>query len=181
MTTRDKQLGLAWYLPNLASKKVLTLTSSDFENESTIPTAHAAEQAGGQNTSPALAWSSAPSGTEQLLLVVEDPDAPTATPFIHCVALLEPTLTSLPSGALDAQKPGSGVHVLRSSIGSGYFGPAPPKSHGSHRYVFELFALGTPLIKLSNAALETAKPREVLAAVENVVARGRLDGFYKNA
>jgi phosphatidylethanolamine-binding protein (PEBP) family uncharacterized protein len=114
-----------------------------------------------------------------LLLVVEDPDAPTPLPFVHCVALLATATTGLAHGALDAATPAEGVRVLRSGRGRGYFGPEPPKSHGPHRYVFQLFALATPLsVGSRDAALDSAKPRDVLAAAGGVLARGRLDGFY---
>src|SRR5215472_4566613 len=101
--------GLAWNSPNLAGADSLALTSPDFENEGTIPTVHTAKRVGGKNLSPALAWSPVPEGTAQLLLVIEDPDAPTGSPFVHNVALLDPSLTALPRGALDAGNPGAGV------------------------------------------------------------------------
>ncbi|GAA4616868.1 YbhB/YbcL family Raf kinase inhibitor-like protein [Actinoallomurus liliacearum] len=176
---RAGHAGLAWNSPNLAGEQTLALSSPDFGNEGAIPAVHASTRVGGEDLSPALTWSSAPGGTAQLLLVVEDPDAPTPMPFVHCVALLDPSVTGLAHGALGAGSPSDGVRVLRSGIGSGYFGPAPPKSHGPHRYVFQLFALATPVTTSSSRALESAKPRDVLAAAGDVLARGRLDGFYQ--
>jgi Raf kinase inhibitor-like YbhB/YbcL family protein len=174
------QAGLAWNSANLAGTQMLALTSPDFADEGMIPAVHASARAGGQDLSPALTWSPAPAGTAQLLLVIEDPDAPTPNPFIHCAAVLDPSMTELAHGALNAGNPSAGVRLLRSGIGSGYFGPAPPKSHGPHRYVFQLFALATPLTGgPRGAALESAKPREVFARAVGVLARGRLDGFYQ--
>jgi phosphatidylethanolamine-binding protein (PEBP) family uncharacterized protein len=117
-----------------------------------------------------------------LLLVVEDPDAPTSLPFVHCVALLDPSVTSLAQGALDAKNPSGGVRMLRSGMGRGYLGPAPIKGHGPHRYAFQLFALAKPVTAaLDGAALDSAKPCDVLAAAGDVLARDRLDGFYERA
>ncbi|MCO6009104.1 YbhB/YbcL family Raf kinase inhibitor-like protein [Actinoallomurus purpureus] len=179
---RAGQAGLAWNSPNLAGADTLALSSPDFEHEETIPTAHAAKRAGGKDLSPALAWSPVPEGTAQLLLVIEDPDAPTAAPFVHCVALIDPSATGLAQGALDAKNPSGGVHLLRSGMGHGYLGPAPIKGHGPHRYVFQLFALAKPVtVGSSGAALDSAKPRDVLAAAGHVLARGRLDGFYERS
>jgi phosphatidylethanolamine-binding protein (PEBP) family uncharacterized protein len=142
--------------------------------------ARASTRIGGRDLSPALAWTPAPNGTAQLLLVIEDPDAPTPKPFVHCVALLEPSVTGLGQGALDGAGPATGVRVLRSGMGRGYMGPAPIKGHGPHRYVFQLFALGTPVTAAARgAALDDAKPRDVLAAAGHVLARGRFDGFYE--
>jgi Raf kinase inhibitor-like YbhB/YbcL family protein len=177
---RPGQPGLAWSSPNLAGEQTLALSSPDFEHEGTIPAVHASARAGGKDLSPALAWSPAPEDTAQLLLVIEDPDAPTPMPFIHCVALLDPSVTGLAHGALDAASSSGGVRILRSGTGRGYLGPAPPKSHGPHRYAFQLFALATSLTAgPGGAALDSAKPREVLAAARDVIARGRLDGFYQ--
>jgi Raf kinase inhibitor-like YbhB/YbcL family protein len=176
----DGHPGLAWNSPNLAGEQTLALSSPDFGDECVIPAVHASARAGGKDLSPALTWSRAPEPTAQLLLVIEDPDAPTPMPFIHCVALLNASMTGLAHGALDAGKPSGGVRALRSGAGSGYLGMAPPKSHGPHRYVFQLFALAVPLTAgPRGVSLEAAKPRDVLAAAGDVLARGRLDGFYR--
>ena len=91
-------------------------------------------------------------------------------------------MTGLDHGDLDGRKAAAGVRVLRSGRGLGYLGPAPPKSHGRHRYVFQLFALGTPLTAgSSDPALDAAKPRDVVAAAGDVLARGRLDGFFERS
>lgn len=177
---RAGETGLAWNAPNLAGPDGLTLTSPDFDNEATMPTVHAAKRVGGSDLSPALTWPSAPTGTKELLLVVEDPDAPISVPAVHCVALIDPSMTGLERGALNAERPADGVRLLRSTMGRGYHGPAPIKGHGPHRYVFQLFALAAPITAgSSGAAVEAAKPRDVLAAASGVLARGRLDGFYE--
>jgi Raf kinase inhibitor-like YbhB/YbcL family protein len=174
--------GLAWNAPNLVCSDTLQLTSPAFQDGHTIPAAHTSKRAGGLDLSPALTWSQAPRDTEHLLLVMEDPDAPTRLPFVHCVALLDPSMSNLPQGALNAATPVPGVRLLRSSMAHGYLGPAPIKGHGPHRYVFQLFALAKPVTPPSRgAALESAKPRQVLATAREVLARGRLDGLYERS
>jgi Raf kinase inhibitor-like YbhB/YbcL family protein len=168
--------GLAWNLPNLAGPDTLALNSPDFTHEGTIGVAHASKRIGGKDLSPALTWAAVPDGAEQLLLVVEDPDAPTKVPNVHCVSLLEPSLTGLPQGALAAAHPADGVRIMRSRTGRGYAGPAPVKGHGPHRYVFQLFALAKPV-----SADDDAPPCDVLAAAGDVLARGRHDGFYERS
>ncbi|WP_033313663.1 YbhB/YbcL family Raf kinase inhibitor-like protein [Streptomyces iakyrus] len=178
---RAGEANLAWNLPAMAGPEVLGLHSANFAHESVIPKAHVGKRAGGENRSPALAWNDTPEGTAELLLVVEDIDSPTRTPFVHCAALLEPDLVTLPTGALNAAgSPVQGVRVLRSTMGRGYMGPEPIKGHGVHRYVFQLFALPTAITSaVGGATLDTAKPRTVLATVRGpVLARGRLDGLY---
>ncbi|MEV5833889.1 YbhB/YbcL family Raf kinase inhibitor-like protein [Nocardia sp. NPDC052112] len=169
--------GLAWHLPNLAADPIFEVTSPDFTHESPLPKVHASKRIGGRDVSPALAWAT-PDGTAQLLLVVEDPDAPTGSPFVHCVALLEPTLAELPRDALRAEDPASGVSILRSGWGRGYQGPAPIKGHGPHRYAFQLFAMAEPITTVGGKSAATVKPRDIFAAAK-AVARGRIDGFYE--
>ncbi|MEV6942895.1 YbhB/YbcL family Raf kinase inhibitor-like protein [Streptomyces sp. NPDC051172] len=180
---KNKRAGderLAWNAPNLAGPNTLEMSSPDFAHETTIPTPHAGKRLGGKDLSPALTWGTAPAGTAQLLLVIEDPDAPTTYPYNHGIALLDPSLTGLPQGGLEAGTPADGVRLLGSGSRRGYLGPAPIKGHGPHRYVFQLFALGKPLtIGRSDTVPDTARPRAVLAAAGNVLARGRLDGFYE--
>jgi phosphatidylethanolamine-binding protein (PEBP) family uncharacterized protein len=174
------EANLAWNLPALAGPETLSLHSAGFEPGAAIPQAHAGKRAGGRNQSPALSWSGGPAGTAQLLLVIQDVDSPTSVPFVHCVALLEPGLEALPAGGLDAGNAAPGVRTLRSGMGRGYRGPEPIKGHGPHRYVFQLFALATPLTSADGGtALEQARPKAVLAAVAGpALARGRLDGLY---
>lgn len=177
---RAGQDGLAWNSPNLASENTFALSSPDFANEATIPTVHAGKRLGGKDLSPALTWDAVPAGTAQLLLVIEDPDAPTALPYNHGIALLDPSVTGLAQGDLAAENPVDGVRLLSSGSRRGYLGPAPIKGHGPHRYVFQLFALGAPLkVGKSDTVPDSAKPRDVLAAAVDVLARGRLDGFYE--
>lgn len=182
---------LAWNLPNLAGPESIALTSAAFGDGEPIPAAHAGKRAGGRNVSPQLAWSRPPDGTAQLLLVVEDPDAPTPKPFVHCVALIEPAQPAeadaalsegaLSEGVLAQSGPAAGVRVLRSGMGSGYVGPEPIRGHGLHHYVFQLFALAEPLTRTAGGgALERARPRAVTASVPGpVLARGRLTGLYE--
>ncbi|WP_063001350.1 YbhB/YbcL family Raf kinase inhibitor-like protein [Nocardia mikamii] len=175
---RAGESGLAWNQPNLLGDTVFRLTSTDFEPETTLDIRHASRRIGGADESPTLSWSGAPDTTTGYLLVVEDPDAPMRKPFVHCVALLEPSVRSLSRNALRADTDEAGVRVLRSGFGRGYLGPAPIKGHGPHRYVFELFALGAPLTTAAGKPVESAKPREVLAAAQ-AVGRARIDGFYE--
>lgn len=180
---KNKRAGqdrLAWNSPNLAGADTLALSSPDFGSGETIPIIHVGKRLGGKDLSPALTWNAVPAETAQLLLVIEDPDAPTPTPYNHGIALLDPSVTSLAQGALDAENPAAGVHLLSSGSRRGYLGPAPIKGHGPHRYAFQLFALGKPLtVGASDTVPASAKARDVLAAAGDVLARGRLDGFFE--
>ena len=179
---RAGEAGMAWNLPALAGPETLRVTSEAFGDGEAIPLAHAAKMAGGTEQSPPLAWSSVPDGTEQILLVVQDLDTPTRTPITHCLALVDPVVTALDAGGLSATSATVGVRILRSSMRRGYLGPAPIKGHGPHRYVFQVFALVSPVTSGPDGVvpLEELKPRAVLAGVTGpVLARGRLTGTYE--
>ncbi|MEZ0092302.1 YbhB/YbcL family Raf kinase inhibitor-like protein [Streptacidiphilus sp. EB129] len=170
----------AWNLPNLHGPELLTLTSRDFGDGGTMPLAHCAKHVGGDDLSPHLAWTPPPSGTAQLLLVVEDIDVPMTKPAVHCLALVDPASGHLAPGALNARRPAPGVQVLRSTIGRGYHGPAPIKGHGPHRYTFQVFALSTPVHGAPGTTPDRARPRTLLPAVTApVLARGRLTGVFE--
>lgn len=176
---RAGETRLAWNLPGLAGPQTLTVTSAGFADGATIPVVHAGTRAGGQDQSPQLGWDAPPQGTAELLVVIEDIDAPTPAPFVHCVAVVSPEVSALAQGALSADGPAEAVRVFRSGFGRGYMGPAPIKGHGPHRYVFQVFALATPAVADSDAA-RAARPRALLAAVAGpVLARGRLTGLYE--
>jgi phosphatidylethanolamine-binding protein (PEBP) family uncharacterized protein len=173
----------AWNLPNLQGPELLTLTSRHFADGGTMPLENCAKTIGGDDLSPHLAWTPPPSGTAQLLLVVEDIDVPMAKPAVHCLALIDPASAAgqLDLGALGARQPAAGVQVLRSTIGRGYHGPAPIKGHGPHRYVFQLFALSSPAGSASDdTSLQRARPRVLLPAITaSVLGRGRLTGVFE--
>jgi phosphatidylethanolamine-binding protein (PEBP) family uncharacterized protein len=183
---RAGETHLAWNMPNLRGAEVLALTSQAFGDGEAIPLDNAGKRVGGKNLSPDLTWSPPPPGTAELLLVVEDIDAPVQKPFVHCVALMDPahagaTPNHLEPGALSAEAPAAGVRLLRAGMGRGYLGPEPIKGHGPHRYVFQLFALSVSAPGTSGGTgLDQARPRAVLSSITGpVVARGRLTGVYE--
>jgi Raf kinase inhibitor-like YbhB/YbcL family protein len=150
----------------------LTLSSPAFRPGGAIPARYAGRGVG-DNISPALSWSGVPDGTRQLVLIVEDRDAPVPRPLAHVLAVLPADLPELAEGGLS---PGGTVRLGRNSLGhSAYDGPRPVPGHGPHTYAFQLFALGQPL---------TLRPsftrRDLLTAMRGaVLAQGRLDGTYQ--
>jgi Raf kinase inhibitor-like YbhB/YbcL family protein len=121
----------------------LKLTSSAFRHGEPIPTRHTAD---GADRSPPLAWTGVPDRARTLVLLVDDPDAPTAQPWVHWVLYNLPAdVTHLPEGlprrlVLDDPAAYQGRNSFpRDNLG--YRGPAPPPGHGVHRYRFRLHAL----------------------------------------
>lgn len=176
---RAGESGLAWNLPALAGPETLQLSSPAFADGAPIPAEHAGKRIGGREVSPPLSWSTAPDGTAELLLVIEDIDAPMSKPFVHLLAVIDQTVPSLAAGALSQDVTPAGVHPFKPTMGRGYVGPAPIGGHGPHHYVFQLFALAAPAVPDPDAPAN-ARPRAVLAQVRGpVLARGRLTGIYQ--
>ncbi len=116
----------------------MRLTTKAFQQDSAIPNRFSGE---GQNVSPELSWSDVPEGTESLVLIMHDPDAPRDGGFTHWVLFnIPPNVNHIPEN-IPAQDnvPGIGVHGKNDMDEPGYVGPRPPS--GTHRYFFRLFAL----------------------------------------
>ncbi len=149
----------------------LTLTSSAFSHGQSIPRGYTCD---GDDISPPLAWEGLPAGTESLVLVVDDPDAPDpAAPkmtWVHWVLYnLPPSATELPQGVLSTQLPRGTREGLNDWNRTGYGGPCPPV--GRHRYFHKLYALDTQLPDLetpTKTAVETAMAGHILASAELV-------------
>jgi len=71
----------------------ISLESPAFADGGDIPDRYTAD---GEQISPPLLWRGAPQDAMSLVLVVEDPDAPSAEPLVHLLAWdLPPDLTSI--------------------------------------------------------------------------------------
>ncbi|MGE0257136.1 MAG: YbhB/YbcL family Raf kinase inhibitor-like protein [Alphaproteobacteria bacterium] len=127
----------------------------------------------GTDISPPLVWSGAPGGTQSLVVVVDDPDAPGGT-FHHWAAYGIPSrATGLPAGF--SRNPTAGVRQARNDFGAvGYRGPCPPRG-STHRYRIELYALSRPTLDLPPGAPAAAVTG---AASPYVIARAQLTGTY---
>ncbi|WP_369334229.1 YbhB/YbcL family Raf kinase inhibitor-like protein, partial [Stenotrophomonas maltophilia] len=83
-------------------------------------------------------------GTARLVLIVEDPDAPTPQPVVHAIVWGLPLDGDLKEGDIapdDGSGP-DGEDVGRNSrFVEGWLPPDPPNGHGEHNYAFQLFAL----------------------------------------
>lgn len=144
----------------------IELTSPAFEHDGRIPDRHARS---GEDVSPPLRWSGVPEGTQELALVVRDPDAPQGT-FTHwLVTGLSPDLDGLEAGTLP-----EGARQGRNDFGDvGYGGPQPPAGE-QHRYVFSLLALRNSVLLAPDDTYEVFHD----AAQGAEIGRGELVGRY---
>jgi Raf kinase inhibitor-like YbhB/YbcL family protein len=142
----------------------ITVTSPAFADGAPIPEEFTCRGAG---SSPPLAWTGLPAGTQSVALVVLDPDAPSGT-FVHWVLFaMPPTQQELATGT---SPPGT-MQALNSAGDRGWTPPCPPS--GTHHYRFTVYALGEPPDVLDGADPETA-----ISAIEAAaIAQGTLTGL----
>ena len=101
-----------------------------------------------KDISPALHWSGMPEGTQSLVLIVDDPDAPDPKApkmtWVHWILYNLPADSDgLPEAVQDRNLPSGTLQGINNWSRTGYGGPCPPI--GSHRYFFKLYALNCTL------------------------------------
>jgi Raf kinase inhibitor-like YbhB/YbcL family protein len=176
---RNRRAGqhiLAWARTDLQAPESFALASPAFEHGAPIPERHRGRILR-PNVSPALAWTAPPTGTVELVLIVQDPDVPFGRPATHALTLgIDPQLHGIPENALTHPSPVDGLKHGRGALGRrGWAGPAPIPSHGPHFYVFQLFALDRRPDVPDGFALADA----LAAMAGHVIGRARLDGTYE--
>ncbi|HYN82832.1 MAG TPA: YbhB/YbcL family Raf kinase inhibitor-like protein [Gemmatimonadaceae bacterium] len=155
----------------------LSVTSTAFDQGGSIPSRCTCE---GDDTSPPLSWTGAPSGTKSFALIVDDPDAPDPEKpqrvYVHWVVYNIPAATSsLPEDASKKGLPGGAAHGRNDWDKREYGGPCPPI--GRHRYFFKVYALDKEL-----AFVAPPTKNDLLKEMEgHVLASGEIMGTYQNA
>jgi Raf kinase inhibitor-like YbhB/YbcL family protein len=155
---------------------MMTVTSSAFPAGGQIPARYTED---GKDVSPPLVFEGVPSGTRELALVCDDPDAPSRDPWVHWVIYnISPQTGELPEGVSTTEKPPAPDGALQGRNSwkkVGYRGPAPPRGHGTHHYHFKVYALDAEVAR--RPGLDKA---ELLAAAKgHVLAEGELVGTYE--
>ncbi|RMD67029.1 YbhB/YbcL family Raf kinase inhibitor-like protein [Candidatus Pacearchaeota archaeon] len=140
----------------------MEISSPAFAHNSPIPSKYTCD---GQDINPPLTFANVPSSAKELVLIVDDPDAPAGV-WTHWVVYNIPPQTA---GIDENSIPANAVQGTNSWGKSAYGGPCPPS--GTHRYFFKLYALNSPL-QLSPGAskteLENAMQGKVIASAELV-------------
>jgi Raf kinase inhibitor-like YbhB/YbcL family protein len=156
-----------------AGGRTLTVSSPAFKDGQPIPEEHTDY---GKGKSIPLSWSDLPPRTRSVAIVMDDPDAKTARPFVHWVIYNIPAgTTSLEAGLptkprLDAPK--GALQGSNSKGSTGYFGPRPPKRDPPHHYHIKVYALDQEL------TIEPGSDEDTLlkATKGHVLGQGELTG-----
>lgn len=114
----------------------LVLKSPAFENDKNIPSKYTCD---GEDINPPLEWDNIPEGAKSLVLIVDDPDAPSGNWDHWLVWNIDPSVKSIQEGEV----PEGAVLGMNDFNKTEWGGPCPPS--GVHRYQFKLYALDTIL------------------------------------
>jgi Raf kinase inhibitor-like YbhB/YbcL family protein len=160
--------------------QVIMMTSPAWKDGDVIPSKHT--QAGTE-ISPALAWTSAPEGTESFVLIMRDLDGlsnlGTDTHLYWMLWNIPKEARALPEGVPALEELPDGTRQI-SMAGPWYRGPAASITGPPHHYAFELFAVSAkidvPAVGQSPAATEAA----VRAAMSGkILGKGTFIGLFR--
>jgi Raf kinase inhibitor-like YbhB/YbcL family protein len=144
----------------------ITVSSNAMTDGEDIPVEFTCD---GEDVPPDVAWADIPADTVEIMVVVDDPDAPSGT-FTHWTVWgLEPD-----ASPLDADLPAGAVEGTNDFGDVGYRGPCPPEGDDPHHYRFRVLALDSSLDLPEGAALS-----ELTAAIDDrVIGQGQLQATY---
>ena len=149
----------------------LQVHSTAFQEVEIIPAKYTCD---GDDISPQIGWQEPPAGTQSLVLIVDDLNAPGGV-FTHWVVYnMPPTRLELPEAVPTDSRLEDGTLQGRNDFNKiGYRGPCPPS--GTHRYRFMVLALDTML------SLEAeASKKQVMEAMEgHILGRGIITAIYE--
>lgn len=148
----------------------IELKSDAFKAGEDIPRKYTCDGAG---ISPPLSWNNIPDNARELVLIVEDPDAPAGN-WAHWVVYgLSPDVNNL-SENIPKKDTASGFKQGKTTGGGiGYEGPCPPRG-STHRYFFRLYALDKTL-DIKPGSTRDAVRKQIEG---HIAAQGELMGRY---
>jgi Raf kinase inhibitor-like YbhB/YbcL family protein len=149
----------------------IEFSTPNFKNGGAIPKDLTCDGAGKK---PTIVWRALPDGAVELVLVVEDPDAPNGT-FTHWTAWGIAAFSG--AGLAPDGKFPAGMKEGKNSAGTvGWTPPCPPKGDAAHHYTFSFYALN------KGVTLDPgASPEAVRGVLKGALGRGTFTGTYKRA
>lgn len=149
---------------NIEVEQMIKLTSPAFANNGRIPDKYTCK---GQSINPELNIAGIPSNAKSLVLIMDDPDAPSGN-WDHWIVFNMPVSTT----TIEENSEPEGVGGRNSWGRTGYGAPCPPS--GTHRYTFKIYALDAML----SLKQEASKAEIEKAMKGHVVEEAKLVGLY---
>jgi Raf kinase inhibitor-like YbhB/YbcL family protein len=146
--------------------KKIVVKSRAFENNQLIPTKYTCD---GDDVNPPLTIEDVPEGTKSLVMIVDDPDAPSGTWNHWVVWNIPPDTRKIEENTFP------GTEGISTSRKHAYGGPCPP--YGTHRYFFKVYALDAKL----DLTADSTKNDVEKAMGSHILAEGELLGLYRRS
>ena len=144
----------------------MKIASSAFENKQMIPQKYTCD---GENINPPLQITEVPSNTQSLVLIVDDPDAPSGD-WVHWLVWNINSETKL---ITENESPQGAIQGTNDFGKQNYGGPCPPS--GIHHYQFKIYALDTTL----NLPSSSRKKDLEKAMANHILDKDMLIGLYQ--
>ena len=144
----------------------MKIASSAFENKQMIPQKYTCD---GENINPPLQITEVPSNTQSLVLIVDDPDAPSGD-WVHWLVWNINPETKL---ITENESPQGAIQGTNDFGKQNYGGPCPPS--GIHHYQFKIYALDTTL----NLPSSSRKKGLEKAMANHILDKDMLIGLYQ--
>ena len=141
----------------------MKIASSAFQDNAKIPLEYSCQ---GKGINPPLSYIDVPTEAKSLVLIVDDPDAPSGT-FVHWILYnMYPKIREIKENSVPLASLG------RTSSNKEEYVPMCPPS-GVHRYFFKLYALDA-ILALNNP--DKAQVEEKMQG--HIIDKAELMGFY---
>ncbi len=144
----------------------MRIKSSAFQHAERIPLKYTCD---GEDINPPLTIEDIPKGTESLVLIVDDPDAPMGVWTHWTLWNIAPKTEEIGEDSV----PAGAVEGMTNFKSTGYGGPCPPD--GQHRYFFKLYALDSELELDSSVDAEELEE----AMNKHIIEKAELVGIYE--
>ena len=150
----------------LETPRIMKIISPVFANNAHLPAKYTCD---GENINPPLQIGAVPAGTQSLVLIVDDPDAPGGT-FLHWLVWnISPDIAVIEENSL----PAGSVQGKNNFGKNNYGGPCPPS--GTHRFFFKVYALNKKLALPAGSSL-----KQVQAAIQGyILDEAEIVGLYQ--
>lgn len=145
----------------------LRITSPAFMHNQKIPEKYTCV---GLDVNPPLKFENIPKGTQSLVLICDDPDAPGGN-WDHWILFNIPVCDEIKENIV----PMDAIQGENSWGNFNYGGPCPPS--GTHRYLFKLYALNSVLNPDKLSGLKKADIEEAMKG--HIIQKAELIGVFK--
>lgn len=156
------------------------MKSADIEGQARMKQVFNGFGCKGENISPQLSWVNPPEGTKSFAITMYDLDVPIGSGWwqwvIFDISKSADKLVENAGNIILNLAPKGSIQSLNDYGGYGYGGSCPPVNGGIHEYIFTIYALKVPSLKLNKDANPAMVGFYILA---NTIQKASLVIYYE--